>query len=84
VDSVAKHADLHVRTRDGGELEGATETLVLGGVISLKTELEIDGLDELALLALNRLAVAFGLATTSKLEDGLDGVVEELGVDFTL
>jgi hypothetical protein len=84
VDGVTEHADLHVRTGDGGELEGARETLVLGGVVGLETELEVDSLDELALLALEGGAVLLNLLALRKREACLDGIREEFGVDLGL
>ena len=59
---VRKNADRHTRTRDIRELDGARETLVTLRVVVLETNLELDGLDEVALL----LAVGLG-------EELLDG-----------
>jgi hypothetical protein len=40
----------HAGARDGGELDGAGETLVTLGVIVLEADLEFDGFEEVALL----------------------------------
>jgi len=65
---VADDADLHVWTADVWQTECAGETLVLLGVVVLEVDLQVDGLKELALLALR--------------EDIRDGFVEHLGWDF--
>lgn len=49
---VTQDADGHVGARDGGQLDGAGETLVTLGVIVLQADLELDGLEEVALLGL--------------------------------
>jgi hypothetical protein len=65
---VADDADLVVGAADVGEAEGAGEALVAGGIVVLEVDLEINGLVELALLALG--------------EDFLDGVLENLRGDL--
>ena len=48
---LSKHIPkLHVGAGDGGKLDGARETLVTLGVIVLEADLELDGLEEVALL----------------------------------
>jgi len=47
---VTEDADRHARARDTGELDGAAETLVTLRVIVLEADLELDGLEEIALL----------------------------------
>lgn len=47
---VSEDADLHLRARREGELDGPGETLVLLRVVVLEADLELDGLGELALL----------------------------------
>lgn len=42
--------DGHVGARDTGKLDGSRETLVTLRVIVLKTDLELDGLEEVSLL----------------------------------
>jgi len=42
--------DGHAGTRNGGQLDGARETLVTLGVIVLQTDLQLDGLEEVPLL----------------------------------
>jgi hypothetical protein len=49
---VTENADGHVGARDAGELDGARETLVTLGVVVLEADLELDGLEEVALLLL--------------------------------
>ena len=49
---VAEDADAHARARDTGQLDGAGETLVTLGVVVLEADLELDGLEEVALLLL--------------------------------
>jgi hypothetical protein len=46
--------DGHVGTGDGGQLDGARETLVTLGVVVLQTDLKLDGLEEVTLLLLER------------------------------
>jgi len=46
--------DGHVGAGDGGELDGAGETLVTLGVVVLQTDLELDGLLEVTLLLIER------------------------------
>lgn len=46
--------DGHVGARDGGQLDGARETLVTLGVIVLQTDLKLDGLEEVSLLLILR------------------------------
>ena len=49
---VTENADGHVGARDTGKLDGARETLVTLGVVVLEADLELDGLQEVALLLL--------------------------------
>jgi len=56
VGSIGENANRHTRTRDIGKLDGSRETLIPLGVVVLETNLELDGLDEVALL----LAVGIG------------------------
>lgn len=46
--------DAHVRTGDDRQTDGSGETLVTLGVIVLETDLELDGLEEVSLLRLER------------------------------
>jgi hypothetical protein len=50
--SISEHAHLHLGAGDIGEGHGAAETLVFLGIVVLETDLELDGLRELALLLL--------------------------------
>jgi len=45
---VTEDADAHVWAGDGGELDGARETLVTLGIIVLEADLELDCVPELA------------------------------------
>ncbi len=47
---VTEHANTHVGAGDTGKAHGARETLVLLGIVLLETDLQLDGLTELALL----------------------------------
>lgn len=49
---VTEDADGHVGAGDGGQPDGAGETLVTLGVIVLQADLELNGLKEVALLGL--------------------------------
>jgi len=51
---IGNDADLHVWSWDERELDGARETLVLGGVVSLKHDLQLDRLLEFSLLLIQR------------------------------
>ena len=51
---VTEDADGHVGAGDRGELDGARETLVTLRVIVLEADLELDGLEKVALLGLGR------------------------------
>lgn len=70
---ITDQADLEGRSGDVGEADGTSETLILLGVVVLKTNLEFDGLDELSGLlvlensgeALSNLGVSNVLAHTS-------------------
>ena len=42
--------DAHAGARDGGQLDGARETLVTLGIIVLEADLEFDGFEEVSLL----------------------------------
>lgn len=46
--------DRHAGTGDGGELDGARETLVTLGIVILQADLEFDGLEEVSLLLIER------------------------------
>lgn len=68
--SIPKHADLHLRARDVGQLHRSTETLIFLWVIVLQTNLELNCLHELALLLLgvsNNLGNGFPQHITLKL-----------------
>jgi hypothetical protein len=69
---MARAEYLVLGTRDGGQLDGATEALVLVGVIVLQSNLELDGLGELALLGVRGL-----LDLVDRLGDGLGGEFAE-------
>jgi hypothetical protein len=65
---VADDGDLVVGAADVGEAESAGEALITGGIVVLEVDLEVNGLEELALLALG--------------QDFLDGVLENLRWDL--
>ncbi|GMR53969.1 hypothetical protein PMAYCL1PPCAC_24164, partial [Pristionchus mayeri] len=67
---ISEHAHLHVRLGDVLQSDGSAETLVLLGIVVLQTDLELDGLTELALLLLR------------SLEDLSDGLIQELARDL--
>jgi len=56
ISRIRKNADRHARTGDIGKLDGTRETLVTLGVVVLESDLELDGLNKVALL----LAVGIG------------------------
>jgi hypothetical protein len=80
VSGVSEHATLEVGTGDGREAEGTGETLVALGVVVLESNLDLDGFDEVALLALDVLAALFDGFTRSVGEDVIDSLFEEGGV----
>jgi hypothetical protein len=51
---VTKNTDGHVGAGNGGQLDGARETLVTLGVVVLQTDLKFDGLEEVSLLLILR------------------------------
>jgi hypothetical protein len=50
VKGITENADGHLGAGDGGETDGTRETLVTLGIVVLETNLEFDGLVEVALL----------------------------------
>jgi hypothetical protein len=69
---ISDNAELHVGAGNIGELVRTSKTLITLGVVVLKTNLELDGLQEVSLL---------GLAS---LEDILDGCVKGFLADLTI
>jgi len=67
-----ENADRKVFTRDKGKGNGTSETLFLDGVVVLKTNLELDGLGEVALLL------------DGALQDGLESLGDNFARDFAL
>lgn len=49
---VTENADGHVGAGNGGQLDGAGETLITLGIVVLEADLELDGLEEVTLLGL--------------------------------
>lgn len=45
----------HVRSRNSGQPNGTRETLVTLGIIVLEADLELDGLEEVSLLLIERI-----------------------------
>lgn len=68
---ITKHADLHLGARDVGQLNRATEALVLLRIVVLEANLEFNGLCELPVLLL-------GLR-----DDQGDGILEDLSLQLT-
>ena len=66
VSDITDDANSHAGAGDVGELDGTSETLVSLGIVVLKTDLEFDGLGELALLLLG------------SLEDRHDGLLQSV------
>ena len=52
MDGITEDADLHAGAGNVGKLDGTGETLITLGIVVLKSDLELDGLDEIALLFL--------------------------------
>ena len=52
VKHVSENAELHAGLADLGEADGTRKTLVLGDIVVLKSNLELDSLDESSLLGL--------------------------------
>mmetsp|Transcript_24524 Transcript_24524/g.56601 ORF Transcript_24524/g.56601 Transcript_24524/m.56601 type:complete len:251 (-) Transcript_24524:48-800(-) len=78
MDRVTEDADLHVGARHGRQLEGAAEALVALRVIVLKRNLQLDRLDEVALLALKLLTLLGDGATLRKAEDVVNRLDDEV------
>jgi len=70
VKGITENANRHLGAGDVGETNGARETLVTLGIVVLKTNLELDGLDEVTLLLL-------GLEL-----DGLDALADGRNLNF--
>ena len=77
MDGVTEHAALEVGAGDGGELEGSRETLLASGVVVLEGDLALDGLDEVALLALELLSGLGDGLTGGEGKDVSDSLVKE-------
>merc|ERR1712000_398811 len=71
IDLVTENADGQRALALVGQSHGAGETLVLGGIVVLEANLQLDRLGELALLGLQRV-----------LEDRIDGLLQNFGVDL--
>lgn len=73
---ITEHADLHLRPWDVRQLDGTAEPFVLLRVVVLETNLELDGLGELARLCLlavsdhggDRLSHGFTLELTASFQ----------------
>lgn len=77
MDGVTEDAALEVGAGDGGELEGSGETLLASGVVVLEGDLALDGLDEVALLALELLSGLGDGLTVGEGKDVGDSLVKE-------
>jgi hypothetical protein len=80
---VDKHAHINVGAGGIGENEGTSETLILGRINLLKSDLEFNGFDELSLLTLNGLTIDFNLLTGGVVQDGINSLVHNLAANLT-
>ena len=80
MDRVADDAALEVRARHDGQLERPREALVALRVVVLERDLQVDRLDELALLALDVVAVVLDRLAVGIGEDLVDGSFYEVFV----
>ena len=79
---VTEHAHLHVGAGHGGKLEGAIEALVLPRIVVLKSNLKLNGLGKLALLARKGLAVLGDLLALGEGENAVNGLRKKVCVDL--
>mmetsp|Transcript_19687 Transcript_19687/g.54751 ORF Transcript_19687/g.54751 Transcript_19687/m.54751 type:complete len:253 (-) Transcript_19687:313-1071(-) len=79
---VTEDAALEVGARDGWELEGSGETLVADWVVVLQGDLGLDGLDEVALLAILLFATNGDGLSAGVGEDVSDCLVKECGIEL--
>lgn len=80
---VTKNADAGVGAGDGRELKGTGETLVTGRIVVLQGDLELDGLGELAGLALKFLALGGGDGLASgEAQHLLDGSAQKISAQL--
>jgi len=77
MDGVTEDAALEVGAGDGGEFKGSGETLLASGVVVLEGDLALDGLDEVALLALDVLSVLLDGLAAGEGKDVGDSLVKE-------
>mmetsp|Transcript_20154 Transcript_20154/g.57818 ORF Transcript_20154/g.57818 Transcript_20154/m.57818 type:complete len:322 (-) Transcript_20154:262-1227(-) len=82
MDGITEDAALEVRAGNGGELEGSGETLLASGIVVLEGDLALDGLDEVALLALELLSGLGDGPTGGEGKDVGDRLVKEGGVQL--
>lgn len=79
---VHEDADVNVGSGGVGELEGARETLVLGRVDLLESDLKLDGLHELSLLAHHLLSVHLDLLTGGVVQNVIQGLVQNVAANL--
>lgn len=74
VGGVGQNAERHSGSGNVGQLDGTRETLVSLGVVVLQTDLQLDGFDEVSLLASVGTIVVLGLGSLQRrlVQDGLD------------
>jgi len=82
VSLVTKNAHIGVELGAHRELEGAGETFVTLGIVVLQGDLELDGLGEFSLLALEGLARHDDVLAVGELEDVLNAVGKEFAIKF--
>lgn len=80
---VSENAALGLRSGDGGEAEGAGETLVSGRIVVLQGDLKLDGLGELSHLALLLLLLNGDCLTLRVLEEVLHRCIQQFAVNLT-
>ena len=79
---VHEDADVNVGSGGVGELEGARETLVLGRVDLLESDLKLNGLHKLSLLAHHLLSVHLDLLTGGVVQNVIQGLVQNVAANL--
>lgn len=75
--------DSHVGAGDGGQLDGTRETLVTLGVIVLQADLKLNGLEEVALLLVQRVVEEVVDILAHSGCWGVSGDIESIGAGNT-
>ena len=79
---VHKDADVNVRSGGVGELEGTSETLVLGRVDLLESDLELNGLHKLSLLSHHLLSVHLDLLTGGVVQNVIKSLAQNVAANL--